>query len=37
MESRIYQELWKIRRKKFNRRIAKSYKEASQRESNMID
>lgn len=36
MESRIYQELWKIRRKKFNR-IAKSYKEASQRESNMID
>ena len=38
MESRIYQEFWKIRKKKkFNRKIAKGYKETSQRESNKID
>ena len=37
MESRIYQEFLKIRKKQFNRKIAKGYKETSQRESNKIN
>ena len=37
MESRMYQEFWKIRKKKFNRKIAKGYKDTSQRESNKIN